>query len=304
MAVKPTETIQWAVNDIDESKTINGSLETLPNKQEPTQEFANSGVLFREPLPRPYLNFFFNLTARYINYLEERADEFEATLVRDSINNAAAKTALVDADVIPLLDSAATNALKKITWANVKTSLPDSSETVKGVIELATEAEGLTGTDAVRAITAAVLKAVVDAAIQSVLETGTKTVFYQEDAPTGWTKSTAVNDRVIQITSGSDGGTTGGSWTISGLDVLNHTLSINEIPSHDHRTGPYIQANEDFAHGEISAGNGSGLAGGGSGARSEGLTSNTGGTDPHDHGISSAGTWRPAHAKFILCTRD
>lgn len=304
MAVKPTETIQWAVNDIDESKTINGSLETLPNKQEPTQEFANSGVLFREPLPRPYLNFFFNLTARYINYLEERADEFEATLVRDSINNAAAKTALVDADVIPLLDSAAANALKNITWANVKTSLPDSSEILKGVIELATEAEGLTGTDEVRAVTPAVLKAVVDAAIQSVLETGTKTVFYQEDAPTGWTKSIAINDRVIQITSGSDGGTTGGSWTISGLDVLDHTLSINEIPSHDHRTGPYIQADESFAHGEVSAGTGSGLAGGGSGARSEGLTSNTGGSDPHDHGISSAGTWRPAHAKFIMCTRD
>jgi len=40
-----------------------------------------------------------------------------------AINAATAKTTLVDADVMPLLDSAASNALKKITWANIKTVL-------------------------------------------------------------------------------------------------------------------------------------------------------------------------------------
>lgn len=37
--------------------------------------------------------------------------------------SATAKTTLVDADTIPLNDSAASNALKKITWANIKTVL-------------------------------------------------------------------------------------------------------------------------------------------------------------------------------------
>ena len=62
---------------------------------------------------------------------------------------------------------------------------------------------------------------------------GTRMLFYQSSAPTGWNQITSVNDRVIRVVSGS-GGSTGGSWSISGLNVLGHTLSVSEMPSHDH----------------------------------------------------------------------
>ena len=62
---------------------------------------------------------------------------------------------------------------------------------------------------------------------------GTRMLFYQSSAPTGWNQITSVNDRVIRVVSGP-GGSTGGSWSISGLNVLGHTLSVSEMPSHDH----------------------------------------------------------------------
>lgn len=62
---------------------------------------------------------------------------------------------------------------------------------------------------------------------------GTKLVFYQASAPTGWTQDTGVNDRVLKVVSGTGGGT-GGSWTISGVTVNNHALTVSQMPSHNH----------------------------------------------------------------------
>jgi len=47
-----------------------------------------------------------------------------------AISGAVAKTTLVDADTIPLSDSAATNAIKKITWANIKSVLKTYFDTL------------------------------------------------------------------------------------------------------------------------------------------------------------------------------
>lgn len=49
------------------------------------------------------------------------------------IKNAAAKTTLVDADTLPLTDSAASSATKKITWANIKTVLKTYFDTIYSV---------------------------------------------------------------------------------------------------------------------------------------------------------------------------
>jgi len=85
---------------------------------------------------------------------------------------------------------------------------------------------------------------------------GTKMVFYQASAPTGWTQDTAaaLSQTVMAITTGTGGGT-GGSTAYfssflattnkSGTDsapvtgsvsgtVGNHTLSTPQIPSHNH----------------------------------------------------------------------
>jgi hypothetical protein len=46
------------------------------------------------------------------------------------INTAVAKTTPVDADIIPLLDSAASNILKKLSWANIKATLKTYFDTL------------------------------------------------------------------------------------------------------------------------------------------------------------------------------
>ena len=75
---------------------------------------------------------------------------------------------------------------------------------------------------------------------------GTKMLFQQSSAPTGWTKDTAHNDKALRVVSGAAGN--GGRNGLSGLtltpsgsvstsisgSVAGHTLSIAQIPSHSH----------------------------------------------------------------------
>lgn len=72
------------------------------------------------------------------------------------------------------------------------------------------------------------------------LPAGTKMLFVQTSAPTGWTKLTADNDKALRIVSGPVG--TGGSvpfttaftsQAITGT-VGNTTLTLDQIPSHTH----------------------------------------------------------------------
>lgn len=52
--------------------------------------------------------------------IETAADVTDAVNIASSIVGVAGKTTPVDADTIPLIDSAASNALKELTWANLK----------------------------------------------------------------------------------------------------------------------------------------------------------------------------------------
>lgn len=58
-------------------------------------------------------------------------------------------------------------------------------------------------------------------------------VFKQSSAPTGWTKSTADNDACLRVVSGTPGAS-GGSRAISSATVGSTTLSLSQIPSHNH----------------------------------------------------------------------
>ena len=86
----------------------------------------------------------------------------DATFTPKVLNTQTEKTTPVDADLIPLSDSASFFGLKKLSWANIKATLKNyfdtlytivSSETTAGIIELATTAEAQAGTDDLRAIT-------------------------------------------------------------------------------------------------------------------------------------------------------
>ncbi len=77
------------------------------------------------------------------------------------------------------------------------------------------------------------------------VESGTKMIFHQTAAPTGWTKltvtgtgSTAINDVGLRIVTGTItdgiGGTVAFDTAFASQAVASHTLSSSEIPSHTH----------------------------------------------------------------------
>jgi len=84
---------------------------------------------------------------------------------------------------------------------------------------------------------------------QSLIPSGTKMLFQQTSAPTGWTKDTTHNNKALRVVSGtaSSGGSidfttaftsrgisgTSGA-TAAGGTVGNTTLTIDQIPSHTH----------------------------------------------------------------------
>lgn len=83
--------------------------------------------------------------------------------VNTDMSGYSSKTTPIDADLFYLGDSASSFGLKKLSWANAKSTFKTyfdtlytvvaSSETASGVIELATAAEAQAGTDDLRAIT-------------------------------------------------------------------------------------------------------------------------------------------------------
>lgn len=62
--------------------------------------------------------------------IEASADVTDTANVGSSIHGATAKTTPVDADTLPLIDSAASNVLKKVTWANIKATLKTYFDTL------------------------------------------------------------------------------------------------------------------------------------------------------------------------------
>lgn len=79
-----------------------------------------------------------------------------------------------------------------------------------------------------------------DSNLSGVIVSGTKMLFFQAAAPTGWTKLLVDNDKVIRVVSGTGGGG-GGSAALSSAitlahthTVASHTHSITAGGAHDH----------------------------------------------------------------------
>jgi len=156
-------------------------------------------------------------------------------------------------------------------------------------------------------------KSYVDAAAAAVVPSGSKVVFRQAAAPAGWTQDTTQNDRVLRVVSGSGGGT-GGAWNITGLNSAAYTLTINDIPAHGH---PYRQKTN--VESSTNSGNATAIvmgtnvaitfadrpayAGAPDGTPGHSI-GGTGGGAAHAHGISQDGSWRPAYADVIVCSKN
>jgi hypothetical protein len=127
---------------------------------------------------------------------------------------------------------------------------------------------------------------------------GSKTLWYNTAAPTGWT-AVALNDYAIKIVTAGLGGVTSGSVAYSTLFARtatdSHTLTTSQIPLHTHDV-KYTLTTTGTGSGieRVSSVNSSGTSTGTAGA------SGTGGGDGHTHNIDM----RVLTAAFTLATRD
>tara|TARA_Y100001938_G_scaffold119971_1_gene166359 strand:- start:1690 stop:2241 length:552 start_codon:yes stop_codon:yes gene_type:complete len=141
------------------------------------------------------------------------------------------------------------------------------------------------------------------------IPSGTKMLFQQTSAPTGWTKATSSNDVALRVVSGTVG--SGGSVafetafashtpTASGGAVANHTLTTSELPDHFHTIG----VNTASGTHEIFKG---GTNSGAFTINSGGLTNTTKG-QPHTHSFTqptiSAINLDVSYVDVIIATKD
>lgn len=126
---------------------------------------------------------------------------------------------------------------------------------------------------------------------------GTKMLFQQSAAPTGWTKDTTHNDKALRIVSGT--ASTGGSvafttafasqtpaGTISSSvsgSTASHTLTTSQIPAHSHSLGSNTRVQLGYDNGEAYAGK---TVNNPHGSITY-STQNTGGGQGHSHGAGT-----------------
>jgi len=148
----------------------------------------------------------------------------------------------------------------------------------------------------------------------SSLPKGTRAVFVQDVAPTGWSIVTTLNDGVAYVSNTGGVEKAGGSWTITGFSVPEHSHSYT-IPNHQHAT-PFIQESYALKFSGYPFGSGSTLSfnvyTGGRGAGPSGvrvLTSHpynpgTYTTSTSTFSIDHDGSWRPAYVAGIVCEKE
>ena len=78
--------------------------------------------------------------------------------------------------------------------------------------------------------------------------TGTKMIFNQTAAPTGWTKVTSSNDVALRLVSGTvgTGGTVAFETAFASQTIPTHSISEAEMPSHQHRVIDTAHGNEFY----------------------------------------------------------
>jgi len=133
--------------------------------------------------------------------------------------------------------------------------------------------------------------------VQSIasIPSGTKQLFVQTAAPTGWTKDTTHNNKAMRVVSGTAG--SGGSDTFTstfgpGKTTANHTLTESEMPAHVHPI--------DIRQ------NGTGSGGRVGGTSLTGVTGpvnslSTGGSGAHSHNLSG---FDLQYVDVIIATKD
>lgn len=121
---------------------------------------------------------------------------------------------------------------------------------------------------------------------------GTRTLFQQTAAPTGWTKDTnaTYNDKALRLTTGTVGTGGSNSFTAAMVNSFNSgatTLTTSQIPSHTHG-------------GVVRSSGGDGYETGATFTRSNGSTDSAGTGGSHNHTVQL----NVAYVDFIVATKD
>jgi len=150
--------------------------------------------------------------------------------------------------------------------------------------------------------------------VPSEIPSGTKMLFYQAAAPTGWTIDATVTDHMLRVVDGTTlgGGVNGG--TDNPVDnthahaTAEHTLIESEMPAHTHDV--YRRGNDGDYGGTQPCSTfnyitWTGFSCTGHGwMTGAGRIDTSGGDGPHDHGNTGDANWTPRFANVILCTKD
>jgi hypothetical protein len=142
---------------------------------------------------------------------------------------------------------------------------------------------------------------------------GTKMMFVQTNAPTGWTKDTSHNNKALRVVSGTAGSggsvaftTAFASQAVSGT-VGNTTLSESQIPAHYHDV--VVDALASLRQQTGGGLNGVGFTTGGDAVRSDWLrnisANATGGSGAHNHSFTgTAINMAVQYVDVIIATKD
>jgi hypothetical protein len=151
------------------------------------------------------------------------------------------------------------------------------------------------------------------------IPSGTTMLFMQAAAPTGWTQVTSLNDYGLRLVSGTGGGTGGtvpfstffnatstytGTVTITSGQVGDTTLTIAQMPSHDHTVDAIALGCGNVSNGPLQDRPAPGCS-------SVGLSGLTGGGSSHTHtligavaGGSFTSNFDVTYVNIIACTKN
>ena len=193
----------------------------------------------------------------------------------------------------------------------IQTKIGEARMAINGAIATAVATER----DARMAADRASDRAMTTQIANSGFPSGTKMLFQQSSAPTGWTKDTAHNDKALRVVSGSVGsggshgfsarfgrGNVGITSAISGR-TAGHRLSVGKMPNHTHSIATADAGGTSSSH---RVGEAREPSWGSSGVAT---LSRTGGDQPHSHGagslrVSSSVALNVRYVDVIIATKD
>lgn len=144
---------------------------------------------------------------------------------------------------------------------------------------------------------------------QTIIPSGSRVLFFQAAAPTGWTQYTGADNRALRVVSGTGGGG-GGSIAFSTMftgayPVGSTAITEAQMPSHIHGVTDPSHHHDIYVSGNSSTGGPQGTGSGpgvyiGTSDSYTGITINaTGSSQGHNHTIPAL-----AYADVIICTKN